>query len=131
MPAKFDAIGVIVDEVKPTLEFYRKVGLEFPEDAGTEGGHFEATNTGGVRIMFDTVEEIQKFAPDWKAGSGSTRFSLAFLCTSPEEVDSIYVELTDLGYHGEKEPWDAFWGQRYAILHDPSGNEVDLFAPLP
>lgn len=130
MPAKFDAVGVIVDDKASTLEFYRKVGLEFPADVEAGEGHFEATNTGSVRIMFDTVEEIQKFAPDWKSSAGNGRFSLAFLCTSPEEVDSIYVELTSLGYHGEKEPWDAFWGQRYAILHDPSGNEVDLFAPL-
>ena len=130
MPAKFDAVGVIVDDLAKTLEFYRKVGLEFPPEAESEGGHVEPTNTDGVRIMFDTVEEIQKFAPDWKASSGSARFSLAFICSSPAEVDSIYTELTGLGYHGEKEPWDAFWGQRYAVLHDPSGNEVDLFAAL-
>lgn len=130
MPAKFDAVGVIVDDLPKTLEFYRKVGLEFPPSSESEGGHVEPTNTDGVRIMFDTVEEIQKFAPEWKASAGNGRFSLAFLCASPAEVDSIYAELTGLGYHGEKEPWDAFWGQRYAVLHDPSGNEVDLFAAL-
>jgi hypothetical protein len=27
-------------------------------------------------------------------------------------------------------PWDAFWGQRYAVVHDPDGNGVDLLAPL-
>ena len=32
------------------------------------------------------------------------------------------------GYEGHKEPWDAFWGHRYAIVHDPDGNGVDLFA---
>jgi catechol 2,3-dioxygenase-like lactoylglutathione lyase family enzyme len=129
MPARFDAIGVVVDDIKSTLEFYRRLGLEFPPEAESGDGHFEATNTGGVRLMFDTVEVIQSFS-DWKAGDGSARFSLAFACDSPAEVDAIYQELTGLGYHGEKEPWDAFWGQRYAILHDPSGNEVDLFAAL-
>jgi uncharacterized glyoxalase superfamily protein PhnB len=34
------------------------------------------------------------------------------------------------GFHGEKEPWDAFWGQRYAQLHDPDGVPVDLYASL-
>jgi uncharacterized glyoxalase superfamily protein PhnB len=29
-----------------------------------------------------------------------------------------------------KEPWDAFWGQRYAAVGDPDGNLIDLFAPL-
>lgn len=34
------------------------------------------------------------------------------------------------GYRGHKEPWDAFWGQRYAIVNDPDGNHISLFAPL-
>ena len=29
------------------------------------------------------------------------------------------------------EPFDAFWGQRYATVLDPDGNAVDLFAPSP
>ncbi|HWF79810.1 MAG TPA: VOC family protein [Streptosporangiaceae bacterium] len=34
------------------------------------------------------------------------------------------------GYEGHLEPWDARWGQRYAIVKDPDGNAVDLFAAL-
>jgi hypothetical protein len=33
-------------------------------------------------------------------------------------------------YRQYKEPWDAFWGQRYAIVLDPDGNHVELSAPL-
>jgi uncharacterized glyoxalase superfamily protein PhnB len=30
---------------------------------------------------------------------------------------------------GLRVAWDtAFWGQRYAIVHDPDGNPIDLFA---
>ncbi|CAM5247607.1 hypothetical protein SCALM49S_03160 [Streptomyces californicus] len=28
------------------------------------------------------------------------------------------------------EPWDATWGQRYAVVLDPDGCGVSLFAPL-
>jgi hypothetical protein len=55
---------------------------------------------------------------------------LAFVCDSPAAVDRVYEELTGLGYAGHKAPWDAFWAQRYATVHDPDGNAVDLFAPL-
>ena len=41
-----------------------------------------------------------------------------------------YADLIETGGRGHKEPWDAFWGQRYAQLRDPDGNAVDLFAPL-
>jgi uncharacterized glyoxalase superfamily protein PhnB len=36
----------------------------------------------------------------------------------------------EAGFHGEKEPWDAFWGHRYAQLQDPDGVGIDLFAAL-
>ena len=56
---------------------------------------------------------------------------IAFRCDRPAEVDAVYADLTGAGYDGHLQPWDAFWGQRYAVVHDPDGNGVDLFAPLP
>ena len=50
--------------------------------------------------------------------------------TARNEVDDCYAELIAAGHDGHLEPWDAFWGQRYAVVHDPDGNAVDLFAPL-
>jgi uncharacterized glyoxalase superfamily protein PhnB len=60
-----------------------------------------------------------------------TRTALAFLCASPTEVDATYAAVLGAGFAGKREPWDAFWGQRYAQVVDPDGNVVDLFAPLP
>ncbi|CAM5609636.1 VOC domain-containing protein OS=Streptomyces fumanus OX=67302 GN=GCM10018772_40260 PE=4 SV=1 [Streptomyces fumanus] len=45
-------------------------------------------------------------------------------------MDALGEELTRAGVHGELKPWDAGWGQRYAVVHDPDGHGVDLFAPL-
>ena len=53
---------------------------------------------------------------------------LAFRAETPAEVDQAYAEMVALGYEGHKPPWDAFWRMRYAVLHDPDGNTVDLFA---
>jgi uncharacterized glyoxalase superfamily protein PhnB len=78
--------------------------------------------------MFDTVEMMKQFT-DWHEPSGH-RMGLAFLCESPAEVDETVGRLRDAGYDVAKEPWDAFWGQRYAQVSDPDGNLVDLFAPL-
>ena len=56
--------------------------------------------------------------------------AVAFLCDSPGAVDQLYTELVESGAEPRKQPWDAFWGQRYAQDKDPDGNVVDLFAPL-
>lgn len=39
--------------------------------------------------------------------------------------------MTAAGFVGHLPPWDAFWGQRYAVLRDPDLNSVDVFAALP
>ena len=130
MPARLDLIGIVVQDMARSLAFYRQLGLEVPAEADAEG-HVEATLPGGLRLAWDTVETIRSFDPDWSPPSGGARIGLAFLCDSPADVDRMYALLTGQGYESHKEPWDAFWGQRYATLHDPDGNSVDLFAPMP
>ena len=57
--------------------------------------------------------------------------ALAFECASPREVDDVHNRIVGAGFDSKKEPWDAFWGQRYAQVVDPDGNVVDIFAQLP
>jgi uncharacterized glyoxalase superfamily protein PhnB len=72
---------------------------------------------------------IKGLEPDWVEPQGQ-RMSLAFKCAGPAEVDAVHLRLVDAGYRSHKAPWDAFWGQRYAVVVDPDGNHVDLFSPL-
>lgn len=129
MMPSLDLVGLVVADMRASLAFYRELGLDFP--LGSEGeGHVEATLPSGLRVALDTIDVIRSFDPDWSTPSGSPRMSLAFRCPSPSDVDATYRRLVDLGYASHREPWDAFWGQRYATLYDPDGNSVDLFAPL-
>ena len=123
-----DAFGLVVADMSRTLGFYRSLGLAFPADSEDQG-HVETTLPGGIRVMFDTVEVIQSFS-DWEPAMGGHRMGLAFRCESPDEVNAVYAQLIAAGETGIKEPWDAFWGQRYAQVRDPDGNPVDLYAPL-
>lgn len=129
MSARLDVVGLVVKDMARSLAFYRLLGLDVPPEADSEG-HVETTLPGGLRLAWDTVETIHSFDPEWTPPSGGHRMGLAFLCDSPADVDRVYEQLTGLGYHGHKAPWDAFWGQRYASIQDPDGNGVDLFAPL-
>jgi catechol 2,3-dioxygenase-like lactoylglutathione lyase family enzyme len=129
MTPRFDAIGLVVSDMAAAVAFYRRLGFAFPEDAD-EQPHVEAQLPGGLRLLLDTEDTVRSFHPGWRPSSGGGRASLALLCGSPAEVDGVYEELVGAGYHGELKPWDAFWGQRYAVVHDPDSNGVDLFAPL-
>ena len=129
MTARLDLIGLVVDDMARSLAFYRSLGFDLPADADSEP-HVEAALPGGLRIAWDTVDTIRSFDPGWTPPSGGHRVALAFACDDAAAVDSTYGALVDAGYEGHKEPWDAFWGQRYAIVLDPDGNTVDLFASL-
>jgi len=128
MKPRLDGIGLIVSNLGASIAFYRRLGLDLPDQA--EDGHVEATLPGGMRFMIDTIEVIRSFDADWTQPSGGHSIGLAFLCGSPAEVNTVYKTLVDEGVQGHKKPWDAFWGQRYAQVKDPDGNVVDLFAPL-
>jgi uncharacterized glyoxalase superfamily protein PhnB len=122
-----NAIGIAVADLRRSMEFYRLLGLELPEDPAD--GHVEATMANGTRLMFDTEEVIRSFLPAWTRANGN-QVSLAFDCGSPSEVDAVYARVLAAGFEGEKEPWDADWGQRYALLGDPDGVRVNLYATL-
>jgi uncharacterized glyoxalase superfamily protein PhnB len=124
---QLNAIGIVVSDMAESIRFYRVLGLDMPEKPGE--GHVEASMPSGVRLMLDSEETILSFRPDWKRETGN-QISLAFECESPAEVDELYARITEAGFQGEKEPWDAFWGQRYAQLQDPDGVPVDLYAAL-
>ncbi|AZS84331.1 VOC family protein [Streptomyces griseoviridis] len=130
MTPRFAVVGLVVSDLVASLAFYRRLGLDFPADAA-EQPHVEAVLPGGTVLALDTEDTVRSFHAGWRPPVGTGRASLAFRCEDPAEVDSLYAELVEAGHHGELTPWDAVWGQRYATVHDPDGNGVDLFAPLP
>src|SRR6187200_2891176 len=117
MTARMDAIGIVVADMERSLAFYRRLGLEITAEAGAED-HAESPLPGGIRLMWDTEESIRSFDLSWTAPTGSPRIGLAFACGDAGEVDRLYADLTAAGYAGQREPWDAFWGQRYATVGD-------------
>ena len=130
MDLRLAVVGLVVSDMAATLAFYRRLGLDLPAEADARP-HVEV-EVGGLRLAFDTEEVIRSFDPGYtRPEHESQRMSLAFACTGPAEVDAAFDELTGAGYEGALEPWDADWGMRYAVVHDPDGTPVDLFAPLP
>lgn len=123
-----NALSIVTADMSAALAFYRLCGLDIPAGAEQEP-HAEAT-TGGIRILFDTRAVVESFTPTWREPSGGHRMALAFECASPDQVDSQYTCLVDAGHVSQREPFDAFWGQRYAVVLDPDGNPVDFYCPL-
>ncbi len=127
MEPRLDAIGIVTADMPASCRFYALLGVPVespPEDVD----HHEARLASGIRMMWDALTLIRQIDPNWTPPSGQ-RLALAFHCDSPVGVDRAYAAIVAAGFDGKSEPWDAFWGQRYAQVIDPDGNVVDLFAP--
>jgi uncharacterized glyoxalase superfamily protein PhnB len=129
MAPTFSAIGIVAADLPASLAFYRELGFSIPSEADS-APHVDVDLPGGLRLMFDPVSTMNSFDPDFTLTDGG-RVSLAFACDSPADVDASYDRMVKAGFAGHRQPWDAVWGQRYATLRDPDGNDVDLFAALP
>jgi hypothetical protein len=84
-------------------------------------GYAERTLAPGVEVWRST---------GWTPPSGGHGMALAFACASPAGVDEAHAEPTAADAGSVLAPRDAFCGMRYAIVHDPDGNPVDLSSPL-
>jgi uncharacterized glyoxalase superfamily protein PhnB len=123
-----DMIGFVVRDMAAALQFYRTLGLEIPPRQDNQP-YVQTITPNGYRISWNALSMVREIDPGWVEPVGH-RVELAFKCDSPAEVDATYQKLVEAGHRGHKPPWDAFWGQRYAVVDDPDGNHVSLFAPL-
>jgi catechol 2,3-dioxygenase-like lactoylglutathione lyase family enzyme len=125
---KIDAVSVTSRNLKKSVEFYSLLGFTFAE-FGAEEKHVEPMQKAGeARLMIDAADLIESITG--VAPVAPNHSSFAIVCDSPANVDAVVKKIQDSGFVVKKQPWDAFWGQRYAIVQDPDGYLVDLFAAL-
>lgn len=121
-------IDIVVKDLNLALAFYRTLGLNAPGDGSGEE-QVQIATPGGATIGLVTEALMRQTNPAWMTPVGQ-RVTFSCRCDRPDEVDEVFARVKAAGFIGLKEPWDAFWGQRYAFLQDPDGNRVDLFAAI-
>ncbi len=125
MSLKWDYVGVVAADMDKSVLFYRLLGLPMPD---ADSDHVEVELPNGMRFALDSLELIRSLGP-WKEPQGH-RMGMGINAETPDGVDATYKAVVDAGFEGRTEPFDAFWGQRYAQVLDPDGNAVDIYAPL-
>jgi catechol 2,3-dioxygenase-like lactoylglutathione lyase family enzyme len=124
VPGQFN---LIVSDMEASVAFYRRLGLAIPDTGPSWQRHHRSAQLGnGFDLDFDSEEFARHWDSGWTSGMGVLRFNV----DSRERVDQIYNDLTGAGYHGQQEPFDAFWGARYAVVEDPDGNAVGIMSPV-
>lgn len=125
---RLNAIGVSSSDMKKTIAFYTLLGFVFPDGVENEDHVEPQALSGSTRLMIDSKPLITEILGEEPRPSNHSAFAIEY--DAPEEIDAVVKKLKDAGYTVVKEPWDAFWGQHYAIVEDPDHYRVDLYAAL-
>jgi predicted lactoylglutathione lyase len=119
-------VGLNVQNMGRSLEFYRRLGLALPE-GGEEERHIEVKMGGELTFFLDT-RAIGSDNPELTGAAGNSRVLLEFYLKERAAVDAKYKELIDSGYQSYHTPFDTPFGVYFALVNDPDGNTILLSA---
>ncbi len=103
---------VFSNDVRASVEFYRKLGLKLIVDSAPRYVRFECPD-GDATFSIHHAEN-----------PNASETIIYFEC---EDLDARVEELKQFGLHFESEPADQTWLWRESYLRDPGGNRVCLF----
>lgn len=125
---KINAVGVASSDFKKTAAFYGLLGFEFPDFKDDEQHIETVPKDGSTKLMLDAKEMMKDLIGEEPKPGNHSVFAVEY--DSPKEVDAVANRVKAAGFKVVTEPWDAVWGQRYAVVQDPDGYRVDLYAVL-
>jgi len=128
-------LGLIVQDMGKSLEFYRRLGLAIPDDSENRT-HVEVKMGNGLTFFLDSrpTRWDPTFASQNEAGRGDTqgpyRSVLEFYLKTQDAVDAKYAELMGFGYQSRSAPYTSPIGICFAMIDDPDGNTILLSGEL-
>lgn len=133
--ARFGGIDVVTKNMTRSVEFYRHMGIDIPDDKiwSDDNGpqHVDLKLDGDIGFDIDTESMTIGYSPKWaEAAAAGQNAMLSFRVDSRQDVDALHDHMVGLGHPSHLAPWDAFWGARFAIIVDPDGNHVSIMSPL-
>lgn len=127
MKAQINLITIWTNNIQSMKDFYSEVlGFEVIDDSGS---YIEFKNEG-VRFAICDRKIMEDYSDQYMIESKGQIFELAFPCETPDEVDTTYKRLVELGAKHINEPKNMPWNQRTALFADPDGNIHEIFASL-
>lgn len=117
----FNQVNLVVSDIDASRSFYERLGVrmnELPEwPPGSGARHVEAEQAASGEIHFDL--DNPQMARIWHEGVRADPSIggpvLSFSFPSRQAVEERYADLVAAGYASRQEPYDTFWGSRYAI----------------
>ena len=112
-------------DVRATVAFYELCGLEFESTSDD----FARVRSDRAALEIGSYRLTRGYDSGFRAQPGGST-ALQIGVESREAVDAIHAKLVAAGHPSHLQPFDAFWGARYAEVRDPDGNLVGFQSPI-
>ncbi|MEO1058668.1 MAG: VOC family protein [Actinomycetota bacterium] len=130
----FGQINLLVRDMAATTEFYRLLELDFADafewPAGSGAQHIDDMVGDGAYMAFDNAPMARIWAGGFDADRPAGNVVVGLMVETRDDVDRLVDQVRNAGHDVACEPYDAFFGSRYAIVIDPDGNQVGLKSPI-
>ncbi len=131
----FGQINLFVGDMEATIEFYRMLEVEVPDPfewpAGSGAEHADdMRSANGCYMAFDNYPMARIWNPRFESERSQGNIVIGLVVDTRDDVDRLYETVKAAGHPVGQEPYDAFFGSRYAIVIDPDGNQVGLKSPI-
>jgi len=118
-------IDLTVKDVRASAEFYAALGLDVPDVWEQDGQAHHVQIADGP--MLNSIALTKGYDASWPDDTPGVMF--VFHVDDRASVDRRHAALVAAGYASHLDPFDAFWGSRYAVVDDPDGNHVGIMSP--
>lgn len=133
--SNFGQINLLVNDMAASIEFYRLLELEIPDPfewpAGSRAENVDDIQSdNGCYMALDSYQMARIWNPQFDPYRRQGNIVIGLLVETRGDVDRLYEKVKSAGHPVGQEPYDAFFGSRYAIVIDPDGNQVGLKSPI-
>jgi catechol 2,3-dioxygenase-like lactoylglutathione lyase family enzyme len=130
MVTRFGSINIVVEDVARLTEFLEALGVDL--DGVPPGWESWTTHhrSFGAASDVDADLDSSRFAADWGGTPAEFQGVVVNLRTDDRDaVDRGYAIAIEHGAVSRREPYDAFWGARFAVVESPFGIVFGLMSP--
>lgn len=119
-------VNLIVSNLERAKEFWAVLGWDSSPRTSKAA---VLTFPNGMNLVLHEPEFAQLWDPSYDGrAAGSTVVDLNL--SSRTAVDDTHARVVAAGFANSVEPWDTFFGARYAIVCDADGHRIGLKSPL-
>jgi predicted lactoylglutathione lyase len=118
-------VVLLVEDLARSVDFYRRLGVVFPEDVESRRGVVVDMGGGHNLVLTGTfLRNVNDHVPP----TGDGRVMLEFFVDGDDAVDALCAELVEAGHRSRREPFRTDFGAYMGLVDDPDGNTVLITA---